>query len=144
MRIDAGLGFPGRLEVFAGNTVRRKDAKVVVLSSSEVNTGVEIEIPLSHFRVLSGTVTAEEDGHTLKDAAVRLTFADDKSDYLVAHTGSDGSFTIPFVLDGDYILTVVAAREGELVKRSYKIVSQPIDVHGDIRGLSITMPDAPP
>ena len=52
--------------------------------SGQVRSGVEIEIPPSRFRVLTGTVAAEHDGHKLKEAAVQLSFADDKSAYLVS------------------------------------------------------------
>jgi hypothetical protein len=144
MRFDLGLGFPGRLEVFAGDTVRRKDATAIDLSSGEIRTGVDIQIPLSRFRVLTGTVIAASDGHKLKEAAVQLSFADDKSVYLVAHIGADGKFIIPFVLDGEYILTVSAAPEDGSPKHSYKIVSLPINVDEDVNGLSIALPDAPP
>lgn len=144
MRFDTDLGFPGQLEVFAGDTVRRKDAKAVELSSGEVRTGVDIQIPLSRFRVLTGTVVAESDGHKLKEAAVQLSFADDKSVYLTAHIADDGRFKIPFVLDAEYILTVAAPPEDGPPRHSYKIVSRPIEVHEDISGLTIALPDAPP
>ena len=72
-----------------------------------------------------------------------MSFANDQSVYLVAHLGADGAFKIPFVLDGDYILTVAAAPEDDLRKRAYKIIKMPISVHEDISGLAISLPDAP-
>lgn len=143
MRFDLGLPFPGRVEIFDGDTVRRKDATAIDLASGGVRAGVDIQIPISRFRTLSGAVVAKSDGHTLKEAAVQLSFANDKSAYLVAHIGADGKFAIPFVLDGDYILTVAPAPEGNSPKHSYKTVSMPIDVHHDITGLWIELPDAP-
>src|SRR5258708_2990555 len=105
--------FPGHLEIYFGNTIRQNQSKVLELGSNDIRLGADIQIPVSKFRTLSGKVTAEYDGHPLKDALLLLRFADDRSQFLRAHVGEDGSFNIPFVPDGNYLLSVSAAPEKE-------------------------------
>jgi hypothetical protein len=143
IRPNTAASYPGRLEAYFGDTVRQKLATPIELSAGERRADVNIQIPLSKLRTLSGTVSAESDGHLLKAAGLQLSFADDKSKFLVAHLGQDGAFSIPFVLDGDYILTVYAPPEGEPRQpHAYRPVDIPLSVHEDFTGIQVALPDA--
>ncbi len=144
VRTGASLPDPGRLEMYFGDTIRQKQATIVEVSSNERRSGVNIDIPVSKLRTLSGTVSAESDGHPLRNTLVGLRFPDDKSYFLRAHGDDDGTFAIPFALDGDYVLSVSAAPEGEGPgARRYKTVDVPLDVRGDVNGINVALPDAP-
>lgn len=135
--------FYGSLDVYFGNTIRQSRATILDVSPGDRRSGVDIQIPVSKFRTLSGTVAAEYDGHLLKDAALLLRFQDDGAKVLRAHLGEDGTFQIPFVLDGNYILTVTAPSEQEShPPHAYKAVDIPINVQGDLTSVAITLPDA--
>lgn len=113
------------------------------LASGENRPGVDIQIPVSKFQALGGTVAAEYDGHLLQDAGILLSFADDRWKVLRAHLGEDGAFRIPFVLDGDYVLSVPATTEGQShTAHAYKDADSPINVDGDMTGMAIMLPDA--
>lgn len=134
--------FPGHLEIYFGNTIRRNRSTVVELAPNETRLGADLQIPLSQFRVLAGRVASEYDGHPLGDASLLLRFADDRSPVVRAHVGEDGSFRIPFVLDGEYLLSVSAAPDGRTTPpHIYKDVEVPITVEGDVSGISISLPD---
>lgn len=136
-------GHPGRLEVFFSDTVRQKSAVPIEVKSGERRTGLDIHFDLTKLRIISGSVQAESDGHRLKEPTIELSFADDKSKFLVAHGDSDGDFQIPFVVDGEYILTVSAAPEAETrPHRVYKTVDMPLSVHSNMPDLIVLVPDA--
>jgi hypothetical protein len=138
-----GASHPGRLEIYFGDTARQQSATPVEVTAGERRSAVDIHFNLSKLRTVSGTVSAESDGHALQQVALQLSFPDDRSTFLVAHVGQDGSFQIPFVLEGDYILTVSAAPEdGPHGQRGYKITDLPLSIHEDLSGLRIVLPDA--
>jgi len=140
---DFGASYPGYLEMYFGDTVRQKSATAVDLTAGEHRSAVDIHFSLSKLRTVSGTVSAESDGHELSQVALQLTFVDDKSKFLIAHSGRDGTFHIPFVPEGDYIATVSAAPEdGPHGLHSYRIVDLPLSVHGNLTGIEISLPDA--
>jgi len=139
---NLGASHPGRLEIYFGDTVRQKSAKPVEVAVGEHRSAVDIHFNLSKLRTISGTVSAESDGHALQQVALQLSFPDDRSTFIVAHVGQDGTFQIPFVLEGDYILTVSAAPEdGPHGKRAYRIVELPLSAHADLSGLAISLPE---
>jgi len=133
----------GHLAVYYGNTIRQSRATVIEVAPGDRRSGVDMQIPVSKFHTLSGTVAAQYDGHMLKNATLLLSFLDDGSTVLRAHLGADGTFQIPFVLDGDYILAVSAPTEEDShPPHAYEAVDTPVNVHGDLNGLAITLPDA--
>lgn len=136
-------GFMGQMQEYFGDTTRQKLATVVDLASGEHRSGVDIQIPLSKLRTLSGTVTAESDGHPLKNTILSIKYADDGSFLLRAHGTDDGKFTIPFVPPGEYVLSASAAPElSHQGMRKYKTATIPLTVDEDISGIEVELPDA--
>lgn len=143
LRID-WAGYAGQLQVYFGDTLRQKLAAVMDIASGERRSGVDIRIPLSKLRTLSGSVKAESDGHPLKNTVLGLSYPDDKTTLVRAHGADDGAFKISFVLDGEYILTASAAPElNSHGRREYGSVQIPLSVNGDTNGVEVTLPDAP-
>jgi hypothetical protein len=96
-----------------GNTFRQKDAGTVKVKAAEIAYGVDIEIPLSRLHKVAGTVTAIADGHALKNATVRLLYADDREKAREAGSLEDGSFSFAYVPEGKYILAVTGAHDAD-------------------------------
>lgn len=99
--------------VCLGNTFRSKNASTVKVQAGETANGVDIVIPLTGMRNISGTVTAVSDGHPLARGTVQLLFADDKEVARKTSLLQDGSFAFGFVPDGKYILQVSGAADAE-------------------------------
>jgi hypothetical protein len=99
--------------VFLGNTYRLKDAETVKVGAGEVSSGADIEIPLSGLHTVAGTVSALADSHALKDATVRLLYADDREITREVKSLDDGSFSFSYVPEDKYILQVSGAQEAE-------------------------------
>lgn len=142
LRLDLE-GFIGQLQEYFGDTPRQKLATVVDLASGEHRSGVDIQIPLSELRTVSGTVTAESDGHPLKNTILIIKYADDGSFLLRARGADDGTFKIPFVPRGEYVLTISAAPElSHQGTRSYNTATLPLTVDENISGIQVELPDA--
>jgi len=79
----------------------------------------------------------------IQEAVLQFRFADDESPLVVAHVGHGGAFRVPFVLDGNYILTVSATPDDDQSQHyTYKLVELNLSVHGDVNGLKIIVPVA--
>ena len=138
-----GAGFQGHFEIYFGDTLRQKLAGVVQLSSGQQRADVDIHIPQSKMRTISGTVTAASDGHPIKNTVFGLFYAGDDAPVLQAYGGDSSEFQIPFVLDGQYTLSVSASPEqNHQVEHKYETVKLPLDVDGDVRGIDVALPDA--
>jgi hypothetical protein len=77
----------GWLEIYSGNTLRVKDARPMEFVAGERRSDVDIVVPLSKLRHLSGIVIAQGDGHPLKIGVLYLLYADDMSLAQRAHIG---------------------------------------------------------
>jgi hypothetical protein len=145
-----------------GNTFRMKDANTVKVQAGEIAGGADIEIPLSGMHAVAGTVSAVADSHALKDATVRLLYADDKEKAREAKTLEDGSFYFPYVPEDKYIVQVSGAKDAEPEKpeagsgdsgdatskpsatRSYMDKEMPVVVMGEVDDLKIQLALTPP
>ncbi|MGA3049316.1 MAG: carboxypeptidase regulatory-like domain-containing protein [Terracidiphilus sp.] len=99
--------------VCLGDVFRRKNAKTVKVAAGEVADGNDIEIPLSGLHTVSGDVTALADGHPLVHATVRLLYADDREKVRETALQEDGSFSLEYVPEGNYILQVSGAQDAD-------------------------------
>jgi hypothetical protein len=148
--------------VFLGNAYRMKNAKTIKVQAGEISSGADIEIPLSGLRTVAGTVSALADGHALKDATVRLLYADDREETRQAKTQEDGSFSFAYIPEDKYILQVTGAQDAEqkaaepdssnsdsaaskpVAARSYADKETPIAVMGDMDDIQIQLIPTPP
>ena len=113
------------------------------LASGENRPGVDIQIPVSKFQALGGTVGRRIRWPSSAGCRHPAQFRRRQMEVLRAHLGEDGAFRIPFVLDGDYVLSVPATTEGQShTAHAYKDADSPINVDGDMTGMAIMLPDA--
>jgi hypothetical protein len=101
------------LRVCYPSAFRKKDAEAIKVSPGQVESGVDIVIPLSGLQTVTGQVTGIPSGHVPDRATVRLLYADDREPAREATLVLEGSFTFPYVPDGKYILQVSAAEDLE-------------------------------
>jgi hypothetical protein len=145
-----------------GNTFRMKDAQIVKVKAGETASGADIEIPLTGLHAVAGTVSALADGHGLKDATVRLLYADDREKAREARTSEDGIFSFPYVPEDKYIIQVSGAKDAAqenpedssgntgavtskpIAARSYADKEMPVTVMGEVDDLQIQLVVAPP
>lgn len=144
------------LVVYSGGVLREKDIKPVEVGAGEDIDGVDLVFPVDNLHLVSGTVTAKADNHTLNAGWVKLIDAETKA--MVRHTqiDEDGSFRFNYVPDGQYQLTT--SRVGDTDKnapggiaqmfnptflKSYQDATLPIEVKGDRTGLTLQVADKP-
>jgi hypothetical protein len=99
--------------VCLGNTFRKKNAATVKVQAGETAGGADIVIPLSGLHEVAGTITALADGHALGHGTVRLLYADDREKARETSVLDDGSFSLQYVAEGNYILAVSGAQDAE-------------------------------
>ncbi|MGA9667803.1 MAG: carboxypeptidase-like regulatory domain-containing protein [Terracidiphilus sp.] len=99
--------------VCLGDVFLRKNAKTVKVAAGETAGGNDIEIPLSGLHTVSGEVTALADGHSLAHGSVRLLYADDREGARETALQDDGSFSLDYVPEGNYILQVSGAGDAD-------------------------------
>jgi hypothetical protein len=99
--------------VCLGNTFRKKDAATVKVQGGEIAAGADVVIPLSGLHGVAGTITALTDGHALGHGTVRLLYADDREKARETSILDDGSFSLQYVAEGNYILAVSGAQDAE-------------------------------
>jgi len=104
-----------------GNTYRIKDADSLKVQAGDISRGADLVIPLTGLHTVTGIVTAAEDGHTLAHGIVRIFYADDREKAREIPLLDDGSFSIPYLPEGSYILQVTGAQYPE--KPDYNAVS---------------------
>jgi hypothetical protein len=93
------------LQIFPGDTFRSRDATPVKVEEGENATSIDIDVPLSKFYSVSGTVMRPDSAAPANGAHLTLNFADTGEE--VASTdveADDGSFRFDFVPAGDYVL----------------------------------------
>lgn len=93
----------GKLTIYSGNTLHRKNAKVYDLKAGDTVDGIEIVLPLTGFHVVRGFAAAK-DGVSLNSGAIDLTDSADSSISFHAMIQSDGSFRFGGVPEGSYTL----------------------------------------
>ncbi len=170
----AGSGRPGagmmagllglKLTVYSGNATRQADAKPVGVRAGEDRSGADMTVPLSSYRMISGTVLAKRDGHPVNGGSIELSGVDangkdDPSLHWVTSVRPDGSFLFDYIPGpGQFTLKVTHAVDatsgptrqvfGSLVTeqkttRSYDAASEPITLaDSDLSNLKISVPDA--
>jgi hypothetical protein len=96
-----------------GNTYRMKNATSVKVHTGDIANGADIMIPITGLHTVTGFVTAAVDGHALAQAKVRLLYADDREKVREIPLLDDGSFSLPYLPEGSYILQVTGAQDAE-------------------------------
>jgi len=140
-----------------GDVFRRKDAKTVKVAAGETAGDTDIEIPLSGLHTVSGTVTAQADGHPIPHGAMRLLYADDRERARELPLLDDGSFSFEYVPEGKYILQATGAQDEEQVitepgslrpethiVRIYADKEIPLNILNDTEGINLAMSAAAP
>jgi hypothetical protein len=142
-----------------GNKFRRKDATPIKVDAGETRAGADIEIPLSGLHPVSGNIEAAADGHAPSQAVLSLLYADDRQPERVIEMRKDGSFSFPYVPEGNYILRVSGAQDaiappasGTAVDashpqtppqvRHYIDKEIPIAVHSEMTGIDVSLTEA--
>ena len=168
-RSGAGMmagAFGLKLTVYSGNASRQQDAKPVSVRAGEDRSGVDMTVPLSHYRMIAGSVQARRDGHPVNGGSVELTALDgtgkeDTSLHWVSSVQPDGSFRFGYVPGpGQFVVKVTHAVDatsgptrqvfGSLVTeqkttRSYDPASQTITLgDGDVSDVKISVSDTEP
>jgi hypothetical protein len=99
----------GRLTVYSGNTLHRKDAKMYDLKAGDVVDGIEITLPLNGLHAIRGTV-AGKDGTPLNSGNLDLADTADSSIIFHANVEVDGEFRFSGVPEGNYQLKASSGR----------------------------------
>ena len=147
------------LNVFFGDTFRRKEAKIYKLEDGQEITA-DLTIPNSKLHQVSGSLVDARSGRPINAGTVRLTFADDAEQSIasVAVDNEEPVFSLPFVPEGTYTVSVTDARdvtrvpvvypEGtiataefkETVLKSYGKYEGTLNVQADATGIVLAIP----
>ena len=147
------------LNVFFGDTFRRKEAKIYKIDDGQEITA-DLTIPNSRLHQVSGSLVDARTGRTINAGTIRLKFADDAEQSVasVAIKDDEPVFTLPFVPEGAYTVSVTDARdvtrvpvvypEGtvgtvafkETVLKTYGKYDGTLTVQSDITGLTLAIP----
>jgi hypothetical protein len=148
------------LSFYSGGKLRATKDSAFALTAGESRADEDIVIPLSKLHSVSGSVVAARDGQPL-GGDVELLYGDDKKTLAtVTANGTTGEFRLEFVPEGNFILRVKArdsqptpemsteaagpepeTQVSSTVKRDYGVLEQSIDVHGDMDGLVLSVPE---
>lgn len=148
----------GLLAVYYGDVFLEKDAKSIKLTDGEEYPDADITIPLSKLHTISGSLVSSS-GQPINSGKVTLSTADNIEIDVAFVSEEDATFYIDLVPEGTYTLRVTDAQDVntqivrdpqnpnmiEDIKRStlatYADYRAPLEVAGDISGLTITVPD---
>ena len=104
---------PGaELDLYSGGVFWKKEAKTIQLGPGE-EVETDMDVPLSKLSVISGTVVATGDGHSVNLGTVTLSPQDDPEETRSTEIGEDGRFRFLYVPAGDYVLRTEDAADGE-------------------------------
>jgi hypothetical protein len=144
------------LVVYSGGVFREKDIKPIEVGAGEDVDGIDIVFPVDSLHIVSGTVTAKTDGHTLNSGAAALLDTETKEWLRYTKIEEDGSFKFNNVLEGQYALQIKAAdvdknAQGDAYaqmfnpkfQKNYQDSTIQIDVKGDLTGLVVQVADQP-
>jgi hypothetical protein len=147
------------LDVYFGDTFRKKDAKIAKVGEGEQVGGLDITIATNGLRILRGTVAAKQDGRALGQAHVELLYANDREVVRSVDVHDEsGDFEFSYVPDGQYILRLSNAADVEKVEhhefnsnwtedkaiRKYGEMELPVMVQGDVSDVELDAPDVAP
>jgi len=96
-------------QVCLGNTFRKRDAKPLSVGPGDTVNGADITVPLGAIHSISGTVVQGVSNQPVSRAKIHLLYADDREEAMVMAMFTDGSFLLPFVPQGSYIVQVTDA-----------------------------------
>jgi Carboxypeptidase regulatory-like domain len=113
-----GSNGPGTLPVYFGNVLRKSDAMHLELKAGEERDGIDLQIPATGLRQVSGTVQAAKDGHGIGRAMVSLTLTGESGDSLNTVSAADGSFRFQSVPNGKFTVRVSGASDPLTVRGS--------------------------
>ncbi len=159
-----GFGFSDedgyQIPVYSGSKLRSKDATPFTMKLGEERAGEDIIVPLGKLHTVSGSVVAARDGHVINGGTVSLLHADDRSELAsVKLSRDDTAWTMSFVPEGDYILSVGGGADVEYEEvanppgttpasyfrthslHPYGPGEQPIHVDGELSGLVVSVPE---
>ena len=150
------------LNIYFGNVMRERDAKLIKLAEGEDSTANDIEIPLTTLHAVSGTVLEGATGRTVNAAHVEIHYTDDGSQLVSTEVRKeDDAFHFLYVPEGEYILKVTGARDvtrteiptcprctppthtEEKTVRTFGNAEQPLILHSDLSALTIAVPPKP-
>jgi hypothetical protein len=101
------------LDIYSRGVFREKDAKPIKLTIGAEVTDADISIALSKLHQISGVAASRRDGHALNGGTVALLYADDNGTASGTKLRPDGSFHFVLVPEGDYVLALRGAGEGD-------------------------------
>jgi hypothetical protein len=149
------------LTLCSGGKPLVEEADPIHLAEGQRVTAQDIVVPVSRLRTVIGKVVDAKTGQPVNSGGVNLTHYGDMSRYAATATidPRTRTFTFDFLVDGEYTLIVVGAREIEVPVsenfpygdfnqrkeiRRYRDIQQPLVVHGDINDLVIPVVVPPP
>jgi hypothetical protein len=119
------------MPIYYGNTLHRAEAKRVDVKAGDERGGMDIQIPTSTLRIVSGTVQSADDGHGLARTTVALTLTGEDGESINTTSAADGGFRFNSVQDGKFSVSANGSPEVDIeVKQS------------DVTGLVINVPAA--
>ena len=145
------------LAVYSGGVLREKENKPIEVGAGEDVDGIDLVFPIDNLHVVSGTVTAKTDGHSLNSGWVNLNDSETTETMRRTKLEEDGRFKFNYVPEGQYKL--VTSRAGDIEKngspsamvqmmnpqflKKYQDATVPIEVKGDLTGLTVQVADQP-
>ena len=145
-------------QVCLGNAFRKRDATTISVSAGETVNGADIVIPLKSIHSVAGSLAQAVAGQPPIQAKLLLLYADDREVAMSTSSFSDGTFLLPFVPEGSFILQVTeasytepspAAASPETAGKTAAKVHQfgnreiPVIVDRDVTDLAITLVEVP-
>jgi hypothetical protein len=141
------------LVVFSGGVFREKDIKPIQVGAGEDVDGIDLVFPIDNLHVVSGTVTAKTDNHSVNSAWVSLKDPETKAMLRSTMIEEDGSFKFNYIPEGQYELEVSHAGDADknvpggafigkpTFLKNYQDANLPIEVKGDLTGLMVQVAD---
>jgi hypothetical protein len=153
---DSHFNMGDALVVYSGGVFREKEIKPIEVGAGEDVDGVDIVFPVDNLHLVSGTVAAKTDNHPVNYGVVNLKDAETKERLRTTMIEEDGSFQFNYVPEGHYEL--LSSHAGDTEKnasgngalmwnptflRSYQDATIPIEVKGELTGLTVQVTDQP-
>ena len=79
------------------------------LEPGDTANSADIEVPLGAIHSIAGNIAQGETNQPVSRARIHLLYADDREEALVMDMFADGSFLLPFVPKGSYLIQVTDA-----------------------------------
>ncbi len=150
------------MPVYLGDTTRQRDAKVVTLEAGQQMDAEDITAPVSKMHTITGALVDAKTGQSLNAGHVSLEYADDGKEIVSTSIDSESrTFTLPFVMEGEYKLTSKDAHEArfeqmgdpdndpfhqnrkEITVRQYAPGEMPLVVQGDMSAVNLAVEAKP-